>query len=93
MPAAAFVGSPTNHPGAISGPGAATVLVGGLVAACVGDTHACAMPPVAGPHPPNPIARGSATVFLGGRPAARQGDLCGCGATITVGVPTVQIGG
>lgn len=92
MPAAAFLFAPTNHPGAITGPGVASVLVNGRPAVVVGDVHTCALPPLAGPHPPNPIARGSATVLIGGRPAARQGDLCGCGATIVAGSPNVQIG-
>jgi uncharacterized Zn-binding protein involved in type VI secretion len=70
-----------------------TVLVGGMPVAVVGDMHACAMPPVAGPHPPSPVVKGSATVLIAGRPAARMGDLVGCGAPIVVGLPTVQIGG
>ena len=93
MPSAARVGDPTGHPGTITGPGVATVLIGGMPAAVVGDMHACSMPPTAGPHPPTPIARGSATVLIGGRPAARMGDMSGCGAPIIVGMPTVQIGG
>jgi uncharacterized Zn-binding protein involved in type VI secretion len=93
MPAAARILDPTNHPGLISGPGAPTVLINGLPAARLGDMHACALPPLAGPHPPNPIVRGSASVLIGGQPAARQGDLTGCGATIVGGSPTVVIGG
>jgi uncharacterized Zn-binding protein involved in type VI secretion len=92
MPAAAFLTAPTSHPGIISGPGVPNVLINGLPAVCVGDIHACAMPPLAGPHPPNPIVQGSATVLVGGRPCARQGDICGCGATIVAGSPTVQVG-
>ncbi|MES2938105.1 MAG: PAAR domain-containing protein [Pseudomonadota bacterium] len=93
MPAAAFLTAPTSHPGIISGPGVPNVLINGMPAVCVGDLHACAMPPLAGPHPPNPIVKGSATVLVGGRPGARQGDLCGCGATIVAGSPTVLFGG
>ncbi len=93
MPPAARVTDPTGHPGIISGPGVPTVLIGGLPAAVVGDLHTCAMPPLAGPHPPTPIAKGSATVLIGGRPAARMGDLAGCGAPIVAGLPTVMIGG
>ncbi len=93
MPAAARVGDPTGHPGVIAGPGVATVLIGGMPAAVLGDNHTCAMPPTAGPHPPTPIAKGSATVLIGGRPAARMGDLAGCGAPIVFGLPTVMIGG
>jgi len=93
MPPAARVTDPTGHPGMISGPGVPNVLIGGLPAAVVGDLHACAMPPLAGPHPPTPIVKGSATVLIGGRPAVRMGDLAGCGAPIILGMPTVQIGG
>jgi uncharacterized Zn-binding protein involved in type VI secretion len=93
MPAAAFLFAATNHPGAITGPGVVTVLINEMAAVCVGDTHVCAMPPVAGPHPSNPIAKGSKTVLIGGRPAARMGDLCGCGAVILGGSLNVDIGG
>lgn len=93
MPSAARVLDPTGHPGTITGPGIAIVLIGGMPAAVLGDLHACAMPPPAGPHPPSPIVKGSATVLIGGRGAARMGDLAGCGAPIVVGLPTVQIGG
>ncbi|MBI1742447.1 PAAR domain-containing protein [Candidatus Acetothermia bacterium] len=93
MPPAARVGDPTGHPGVITGPGVPNVLIGGLPAAVVGDIHTCAMPPLAGPHPPTPIVMGSFTVLIGGRPAARMGDLVGCGAPIVMGMPTVLIGG
>ncbi len=93
MPAAARLGDPTSHPGAIVGPGIPTVLIGGIVAAVLNDTHACAMPPTAGPHPPNPIIAGSSSVLIGGMPAARVGDATGCGATIIAGMATVEIGG
>jgi uncharacterized Zn-binding protein involved in type VI secretion len=71
----------------------ATVLIGGMPAAVVGDNHVCSMPPLAGPHPPSPIAKGSATVLIGGRMAARMGDMSGCGAPIILGMPLVEIGG
>jgi len=93
MPAAARVLDPTGHPGTITGPGVANVLIGGLPAAVVGDIHTCAMPPTAGPHPPSPFAKGSTTVFIGGRPALRLGDLAGCGAPIVAGMFLVEIGG
>ncbi|MDP3610437.1 MAG: PAAR domain-containing protein [Rubrivivax sp.] len=35
---------------------------------------------------------GSGTVLIGGRPALRAGDSCACGASVAVGLPTVQIG-
>jgi uncharacterized Zn-binding protein involved in type VI secretion len=93
MPPAARVGDPTGHPGLVTGPGVATVLVSGMPAAVAGDMHACSMPPVAGPHPPSPFPTGSATVLVGGRPALRTGDLSGCGAPILAGAPTVLVGG
>ncbi|OFE15406.1 PaaR repeat-containing protein [Humibacillus sp. DSM 29435] len=94
MPFAARVGDLTAHPGVVTGPGVATVLIGGLPAAVAGDLHTCAMPPPAGPHPPSPFAPGSVTVLIGKRPALRVGDLCGCGAPIIPpGCPTVLIGG
>lgn len=93
MPPAARILDPTGHPGIIAGPGAPTVLIGGLPAARVGDVHVCALPPLAGPHPPNAIVAGSATVLIGGKPAARMGDLTGCGAPIIAGCFSVQIGG
>jgi uncharacterized Zn-binding protein involved in type VI secretion len=90
---AARVGDPTGHPGIIAGPGVLTVLIGGQPAAVVGDNHVCSMPPLAGPHPPSPLAMGSTTVLIGGRPAARVGDISGCGAPIVMGAPLVMVGG
>ena len=93
MPPAARIGDATGHPGALSGPGNPTVLIGGAPACAVGDMHACSFPPPAGPHPPSPIVVGSSTVLIGGKPAARIGDAAGCGAPIIVGAFTVLIGG
>jgi uncharacterized Zn-binding protein involved in type VI secretion len=93
MPQAARVGERTSHPGTIAGPGVSTVLLAGLPAAVVGDTHICALPPQAGPHPPNPLVGGSSSVLIGGRPAIRRGDSAACGATVLSGTPRVLIGG
>jgi uncharacterized Zn-binding protein involved in type VI secretion len=93
MPPAARLLDSSGHPGLVSGPGVATVLIGKMPAAVVGDTHTCTMPPTAGPHPPTPFPMGSATVLIGGRPALRMGDMSGCGAPIVKGEPTVEIGG
>ncbi|MGZ4387763.1 MAG: PAAR domain-containing protein [Gaiellaceae bacterium] len=91
MPPAARVGDTTVHGGAVTGPGVATVLIGGMPAAVLGDLHACAIPPPS--HVPvTPFTAGSATVLVGGRPAVRVGDACGCGATVAVGAPTVMVG-
>lgn len=64
---------------------ASTVLIGGMPAACVGDTAICI-------GPPDKITSGSTSVFIAGKPAARQGDDTAHGGTITVGDPTVLIG-
>ena len=91
MPAAARVGDTTVHGGTVVGPGVATVLIGGMPAAVLGDMHACVIPPP--PHPPTtPFIAGSATVLIQGRPALRSGDSCACGASVAVGSPTVVIG-
>lgn len=92
MPPAARVGDPSGHPGVISGPGIASVLIAGLPAATVGDLHACSFPSPA-PHPPTPIVQGSSSVLVGGKPAARVGDTAGCGAPIVAGAVTVLLGG
>ncbi|MBN1987644.1 MAG: PAAR domain-containing protein [Prolixibacteraceae bacterium] len=72
--------------GPIVGPGVATVLIGGMPAAVVGDMAVCT-------GPPDTIVQGSATVLIGGKPAARMGDLTAHGGTIVAGIPTVLIGG
>lgn len=78
---------PVPHVGGpITGPGAPTVIVGGMPAAVVGDMCVCV-------GPPDSIVKGSMTVMIGGKPAARIGDLTAHGGSITVGLPTVMIGG
>jgi len=72
--------------GPISGPGVPTVLIGKLPAAVVGDMAVCVGPPDA-------LIKGSATVLIGGRPAVRVGDTTAHGGNITLGCPTVLIGG
>ncbi|ABD80305.1 PAAR domain-containing protein [Saccharophagus degradans] len=92
MPAAARVGDTTTHGGTIVGPGNATVLIGGMPAAVVGDTHVCSLPPNGHQPTASPIPAGSGTVLIGGVPAVRVGDTCICGAGAAVGDPTVIIG-
>ena len=78
---------PVPHVGGpVIGPCVPNVLIGKLPAAVVGDMLVCAIPMDA-------IVKGSATVMIGGRPAARVGDTTAHGGTITVGCPTVMIGG
>ena len=99
MPPAARVGDlhvcPMQTPGVppiphvggpVVGPGVATVLIGKMPASVVGDTATCV-------GPPDSIVKGSATVLVGGRPAVRLGDTTAHGGSITVGCPTVMIGG
>ena len=72
--------------GPILPPGEATVLIGGLPAAKVGDSLVCT-------GPPDSIVAGSGTVMIAGMPAARVGDSTAHGGTITLGCQTVIIGG
>ena len=72
--------------GPVVGPGAPTVLIGGLPAAKVGDMAVCV-------GPPDSIVKGSMTVQVMGTPAARMGDTTAHGGTIVIGLPTVEIGG
>ena len=94
---AARVGDMTAHGGVITGPGCATVMIGGMPAACMGDMHTCPMVNGTVPHVGGPITKGSATVLIGGRPAARVGDMATCvgppDSIIPPGCPTVLIGG
>lgn len=92
MSSAARVGDTTTHGGIVSGPGVATVLIGGQPAAVMGDTHACPIPAITGHIPSSPFTAGSTTVIIGGKPALRSGDLCGCGASVPVGEISVIIG-
>lgn len=83
----AFSGPVPHVGGPITGPGAATVIIGSLPAAVMGDSCVCAGPPAA-------IVRGSATVLVMNRPAARLGDQTAHGgALVGPGAPTVMIGG
>ena len=78
---------PVPHVGGpIIGPGAATVLVGKMPAAVVGDSCVCV-------GPPDTSVKGSATVMIGGKPAVRMGDTTAHGGSIVLGLPTVMIGG
>ena len=92
MPAAARVGDTTTHGGTIVGPGVATVLIGSMPAAVVGDTHVCSLPPDSHPLTVSVFPSGSSTVFIGGVPALRTTDTAICGAMSAVGAPTVMIG-
>lgn len=71
--------------GPVVGPGAPTVLIGGLPAARVTDMLVCV-------GPPDTIVMGSATVLIEGLPAAFMGSETAHGGTILTGIPNVMIG-
>jgi uncharacterized Zn-binding protein involved in type VI secretion len=77
---------PIPHVGGPISLGAPTVLIGMAPAARVGDMAICV-------GPPDTIVKGSATVLIANMPAARLGDMTAHGGTITLGCPTVLIGG
>jgi uncharacterized Zn-binding protein involved in type VI secretion len=90
---AARIGDTTVTGDTITGPGVATVLIGGMPAAVMGDL-------VAGNACTGAITMGSPTVLIGGRPAARVtsqvtgvNPYSGVPVTTAVGVgaPTVLI--
>ncbi len=72
--------------GPILPPGAPLTMVGGPFAARLSDMATCV-------GPPDVIAMGSASVLVQGLPAARQTDTTAHGGLISVGLPTVLIGG
>jgi uncharacterized Zn-binding protein involved in type VI secretion len=80
-----FTGPVPHVGGPIAGPGAPTIIIGGLPAACMGDLAVCV-------GPPDDIIMGSPTVLFEGRPAARMGDPSAHGGVIIIGDPTVLIG-
>lgn len=86
MSLAARIADSTSD-GVITGAGTATVLIGGMPAAVIGDIST----PVSG-NIPMPFAVGSSSVLLGGKPALRIGDSALNGSTIVMGCPTVLIG-
>lgn len=78
---------PKPHVGGPILPGGnTTVLVGGMPAAVVDDNCVCAGASDA-------LTTGSSSVFIAGKPAVRMGDPTAHGGTVTVGCPTVMIGG
>jgi uncharacterized Zn-binding protein involved in type VI secretion len=71
--------------GPVSGPGAMTVLAGGLPVCVVGDFLDCV-------GPPDVAAMGSTTVLAMGRPVVRVLDPTAHGGVYLVGLPTVLVG-
>ncbi|HEX8146421.1 MAG TPA: PAAR domain-containing protein [Pyrinomonadaceae bacterium] len=96
MPPAARLGDTTSHGTPLApGPGAPTVLIGGMPAWRVTDFHACPLVTGVVPHVGGVVAVGSATVLIENMPAARQGDMIvetGPPNSIAMGDPTVMIG-
>ncbi len=82
---AARVGDMTATGDAIVGPGAPTVMIGGMPAACMGDA-------VAGSACTGSIVMGSPTVLIGGRPAARVTSQV-VGANPATGIPVSTVVG
>lgn len=80
---AARVGDTTATGDTITGPGVATVLIGGMPAAVMGDL-------VAGNACTGAITVGSPTVLIGGRPAARVTSQV-TGANPYTGVPVTTV--
>lgn len=77
---------PVPHVGGPIVLGSPTVFFNGLPAARVTDMAVCT-------GPPDVIVMGSGTVLINGLPAARLADTTAHGGTITMGSPTVFIGG
>ena len=77
---------PVPHVGGpIAGPGATTVLIGGMPAAKIGDSCVCV-------GPPDSIAMASTTVMVMGSPVARMGDSTAHSGSIVLGCMNVIIG-
>ncbi|MFO1063538.1 MAG: PAAR domain-containing protein [Pirellulales bacterium] len=76
---------PIPHVGGPISKGAATVMIGFMPAARMGDMAVCV-------GPPDTIAKGSPTVLIENMMAARVGDLTAHGGVISVGFPMVMIG-
>ncbi len=75
MPLAARVGDLTSHGIPLApGPGAATVLIGGMPAWRISDMHVCPLMNGVVPHVGGTVPIGSTSVFICGLPAVRMGD-------------------
>lgn len=71
--------------GPVAGPGALSVMAGGVPVSVMGDFAVCA-------GPPDTMPSGSATVFAEGRSVVRITDMSAHGGVILVGLPTVMVG-
>jgi uncharacterized Zn-binding protein involved in type VI secretion len=97
MPPAVRVGDTSGHGGVVIGPGAPTVLIGGMPAAVLGDMHTCPLTTGPVPHVGGPILPpGIPTVLICGRPAVAVGAQATCVGPpdmLPMGCPTVMVGG
>lgn len=73
------------HVGGPIAAGAPTVMIGGLMAARMGDVTTCV-------GPPGVVAAGSPTVLIAGQMAARMSDPAGHGGVIVGCCPNVMVG-
>jgi uncharacterized Zn-binding protein involved in type VI secretion len=95
---AARVGDMTSHGTPLGpGPGASTVLIGGMPAwRALSDVHTCPFAEGAAPHVGGTVTAGSQTVDIEGQPAARAGDVIAEAAgppnAVVLGALTVLIG-
>jgi uncharacterized Zn-binding protein involved in type VI secretion len=76
---------PVPHVGGPTASGDASVMIGFMPAARVGDSLICV-------GPPDSISAGESTVLIGDKPAARLGDGTSHGGRIAQGCFTVNIG-
>jgi uncharacterized Zn-binding protein involved in type VI secretion len=86
MSAAARRGDPSTHGGEIVS-ASSDVFCDGIGVARTGDLHACPIPG----HGTTALT-GTATTKADGANRVRVGDLAGCGAAISAGSPTVNLG-
>ena len=81
-----FDGPKPHVGGPVTGPCAPTVQVGMLLQARILDLATCV-------GPPDPLSQGASTILVGGMPPSALGDMTSHGGVITVGLPTVLLGG
>jgi len=86
------VGDSTNHGGTVVGPGVATVLVGGMPVATMGDMHICSLPPNSHQPTASPFIASNVSVLIAGKPVLTTLDSCACGAMAVIGSATVSVG-
>ena len=94
---AARVGDNTSHGTPLGpGPGAPTVMIGGMPAwRATSDSHVCPLSDGPKPHGGGVVSLGSMTVMIGGMAATRVGDMvteAGPPNAIVKGASTVFIG-